>query len=58
MIEEIDFETFLYVSKNKYQIFLYDKNNSKNLYNEEIKVDEEIQFNSLSKFLDENIYKI
>ena len=34
MIEETDFETFLYISKNKYQIFVYDKNNLKNLYNE------------------------
>ncbi len=58
MIEETDFETFLYISKNKYQIFVYDKNNSKNLYNTEIKVNEDIQFNNLSKFLDENIYKI
>ncbi len=58
MIEESDFETFLYISKNEYQIFVYDKNNSKNLYNEEIKVNEEIQFDSLPKFLDENIYKI
>ena len=32
MIENSDFETFLYISKNKYQIFVYDKNNLKNLY--------------------------
>ena len=58
MIEETDFETFLYISKNKYQIIVYDKNNLKNLYNEEIKNDNEIELNILSKFLDENIYKI
>ena len=58
MIEETDFETFLYISKNKYQIFVYDKNNLKNLYNEEIKTSNEIEPNNLSKFLDENIYKI
>ena len=58
MIEDTDFETFLYISDNKYQIFVYDKNNSKNLYNEEIKNDNEIELNILSKFLDENIYKI
>ena len=58
MIEETDFETFLYISKNKYQIFVYDKNNLKNLYNAEVNFDEEVEFNSLSKFLDENIYKI
>ena len=58
MIEDTDFETFLYISKNKYQIFVYDKNNSKNLYNEEIKNDNEIELNTLSKFLDDNVYKI
>ena len=58
MIENSDFETFLYISKNKYQIFVYDKNNLKNLYNEEIKNDNEIELNILSKFIDENIYKI
>ena len=58
MIEETDFETFLYISKNKYQIFVYDQNNLKNLYNEEIKTNDEIELNNLSNFLDENIYKI
>ena len=58
MIEETDFETFLYISKNKYQIFVHDKNNSKNLYNEEIQINDEIDPNYISKFLDENIYKI
>ena len=38
MIEETDFETFLYISKYKYQIFVYDKNNLKNLYKEQIKI--------------------
>jgi hypothetical protein len=58
MIEDTNFEIFLYISKNKYQIFVYDKNNLKNLYIEEIKNDNEIDLNILSKFLDENIYKI
>ena len=58
MIENSDFETFLYISKNKYQIFVYDKINLKNLYNEEIKNDDEIELTNLSKFLDYNIYKI
>ena len=58
MIENSDFETFLYISKNKYQILVYDKNNLKNLYNEEIENGDEIELNILSKFLDDNIYKI
>ena len=58
MIENSDFETFLYISKNKYQIFVYDKNNLKNLYHEEIENVDEIELNILSKFIDDNIYKI
>jgi hypothetical protein len=58
MIENSDFETFLYISKNKYQIFVYDKNNLKNLYHDEIENDDEVELNILSKFVDENIYKI
>jgi len=58
MIENSDFETFLYVSKNKYQIYVYDKNNLKNLYQEEIENYNEIELNILSKFIDDNIYKI
>jgi hypothetical protein len=58
MIENSDFETFLYISKNKYQISVYDKNNLKNLYSEEIEYSDETELNTLSKFLDDNIYKI
>ena len=58
MIEETDFETFLYISKNKYQIFVYDKISLKNLYETELKINDDIDLNFLSKFIDENIYKI
>ena len=58
MIEETHFETFLYISKNKYQIFVQNKNDLRNLYNEEIIINDQIELYSLSKFLDENIYKI
>ena len=61
MIEEIDLITYLYISKNKFQIFLFDKNKLKNLYNKEFKLNNNFDFkdlNNLSKFLDENIFKI
>ena len=58
MIENSDFETFLYISKNKCEIFVFDNNNLKNLYNEEITNDNKIELNILSKFIDDNIYKI
>ena len=58
MIENSDFETFLYISKSKYKISVYDKNDLKNLYSEEIEYSDETELNTLSKFLDDNIYKI
>ena len=61
MIEEIDFETYLYVSKNEYKIFLFDKKNNKNLYKNELNLENPINFidlKNLSKFLDNNIFKI
>ena len=58
MIENSDFETFLYISRSKYQISVYDKNNLENLYSEEIEYSDETELNTLSKFLDDNIYKI
>ena len=61
MIEELDFETFLYITENKYKIFVDDKKNSKNLYKQEFKIDDKINLDDLSylsKFLDENIYRI
>jgi len=61
MIEEPDFEAFLYISKNKYKIFVDDKKKSKNLYKQEFEIDNKINpddLSFLSKFLDENIYRI
>jgi len=58
MTQETGFETFLFISKNKYQIFVYDKDSLKNLYNKETKIVDTIELENLSNFLDENIYKI
>lgn len=61
MIKQTNFETYLYISKNIFNIFVYEKINRKNLYNEKLKVDEQFNFqdlNNLSKFLDDNIFKI
>ena len=61
MIEEADFETFLYLSRNQCVIFVENKRTFKSLYKEEIKIADEIypdDLNYLSKFLDENIYRI
>ena len=61
MIEEPDFETFLYVSNYRYQISVFDKQKLENLYCKEFKINNNIDstdLNYLSKFLDDNIYKI
>ena len=61
MIEDLDFETYLYISKDKFQIFVLNKKKLKNLYSQELKIDHQFDFKDLSilsNFLDKNIYKI
>ena len=61
MIEDLDFETYLYISKDKFQIFVLNKKKLKNLYSQELKIDHQFDFKDLNKllnFLDKNIYKI
>lgn len=61
MTEETDFETYLYLSSNKFEIFLFDKKNIKNLFQETITIENNfnfIEFSELKKFLDKNIFKI
>ena len=61
MIEEINFETFLYISNEKYQVTVFDKKKCEDLYNEELRLNNKynaLDLDNLEKFLDENIYKI
>jgi len=61
MNEEIDPETYLKISHSKFEIYIYDKKNFKNLYENKINFSNEnqnINFNILNKFLKENIFKI
>ena len=61
MTEETDFETYLYLSSNKFEIFLFDKKNIKNLFQETITIENNFNFTDfteLTKFLDKNIFKI
>ena len=61
MDKEQDFITFLSIEKNKFEIFLFDKKNLKNLYKNEINFENQfskVDFINLSKFLDDNIYKV
>ena len=61
MVEETDFETYLSLTKNKFEIFLFDKTNLKNLYKDELKLENSFNFlnlDELHKFLDIQIFKI
>ena len=61
MTEETDFETYLYLSSNKFEIFLFDKKHIKNLFQETITFENNfnfLEFKELTKFLDKNIFKI
>ena len=57
MIEETDFETYLYLSNNKFEIILFDKKHIKNLFQETITFENDfnfLEFTDLIKFLDKN----
>jgi len=61
MNKEIDFETYLIISYGKFEIFLLDIKNHKDIYQEEFKfrdVSEKLDFNLLNEFLENNIFKI
>ena len=61
MNKEIDLETCLIISYGKFEIFLLDTKNYKNIYQEELKFrndSEKLDFNLLNEFLENNIFKI
>ena len=61
MTEKLNFEVYLSISKKKFGIYLLDKINLKNIYKEEIFIENDrniIDYNILNTFLDKNIFKI
>ena len=59
MSEENNTETYLCISENKFEIYLFDKIKLENIFNNEILIDTNSLDNlSLDNFLDENIIKI
>ncbi len=61
MTEETIFQVYLVISKKKFEIYLLDKQNLKNIYKQELYLENDtdlIDYNLLSRFLDNNIFKI
>ena len=61
MSEDLELETYLSISPNKFGIYLLDPKKNINLYKEELRFEnnsENINFVYLNKFLEENIFKI
>ena len=59
MSEENNTETYLCISENKFEIYLFDKIKLENLFSNEISIESNFLDDlSLDNFLDENIIKI
>ena len=61
MNKNLELENYLNISPNKFGIYLFDTKNLKNLYKEELIINQENKFlnlDDLKKFLDKNIFKI
>ena len=56
MTKELNFEVYLCISQKKYEIYLFDEKNLKNIYKDEIYLQNStdlIDYNLLSIFIDE-----
>ncbi len=61
MTENLDLETYLYITSDKFLIYLFDKKKSLKVFQKELYLEstnENLDFQILSKFLDDNIFKI
>ncbi len=61
MIEELSLDAYLSISQKKFEIYLLDKKNLKNIYKKEFHFEndtDQIDYNLLADFLDKNIFKI
>ena len=61
MIEELELETYLSLTKTSFSIYVFDKIKLKNVYEEEFKIEDNynsLNYVNLTRFLDDNIFKI
>ena len=61
MTEELQIDTYLTISKNKFGIYLLDKKKMNTIYKEELNLEnkvDDLELKNLSNFLDDNIFKV
>tara|TARA_B100000989_G_scaffold250892_1_gene198789 strand:+ start:148 stop:852 length:705 start_codon:yes stop_codon:yes gene_type:complete len=61
MTEELSFQVYLNISQKKFEIYLLDKQNLKNIYKQKLYFENDkdiIDYNLLSSFLDKHIFKL
>ena len=61
MNKDHELENYLFISPNKFEIYLFDTKNFKNLYKDQFILNSNSEFlnlGDLKKFLDTNIFKI
>ena len=61
MTEELQIDTYLTISKDKFGIYLLDKKKMNTLYKEELNLEDKVNYlelKNLNNFLDENIFKV
>ena len=61
MIREADFQTYLYLNKTQYIIYVTDNKTNEKIYSEKLEIEEnstEFKFRKMDEFLDSNILKI
>ena len=61
MTEELSFQVYLSITQKKFEIYLLDKQNLKNIYKQDLYFEnnkEIIDYNLLTSFLDKNIFKL
>ena len=61
MTKEFDLDTYLIITNHKFIICLFDKKNLKKIYSQEFEFNNKsgtLDLNSLSEFLENNIFKI
>ena len=61
MNNNFDYSTYLFLSKKKFILSVYEDNSTKNVYEKQLNIEnqlEDINYGKLEKFLNENIFKI